>query len=384
MSKRMTKNMSIILALAWSVFACEKTPVVFKGRPCTVQADCVSPDACDEVAGFCIGPLDISCSEEEVCDGLDNDCDGLTDEDLPVYEYYQDLDADGYGQPGSTKIVGCELPPGMALSDDDCDETNDEIYPGAEDGFGNGVDENCDGSDGVDADGDGVASISSGGEDCDDTSILCTFDCTTDVDDDGRDCDDSCVDGDGDMICADLDKCQTVSDFANLDSDGDCPLPPYESDPECGDACDSCTDVDSDTYGTWPVGVLSSCAGYDCDDSRDDIHPGAAEICDGLDNDCDTLIDEDLFAQDSDLDGVCDAMDICRDLFDPLQADFNADCPSAPYSSDPVCGDACADSDGDGEVDDEDNCPVTLNAAQTDTDRFDTILSEDLFTQDDG
>ena len=48
-----------------------------------------------------------------------------------------------------------------------------------------------------------------------------------------------------------------------------------------------CVDNDGDGYGTG-----EGCLGPDCDDSNADINPGETEICDGLDNDCDSLVDE--------------------------------------------------------------------------------------------
>lgn len=52
----------------------------------------------------------------------------------------------------------------------DCDDSNLSIFPGAEDSEDRlGVDQNCDGVDGVDFDQDGEASVETGGEDCDDS-----------------------------------------------------------------------------------------------------------------------------------------------------------------------------------------------------------------------
>ena len=57
-----------------------------------------------------------------------------------------------------------------------------------------GIDQNCDGVDGEDVDGDGQASLESGGQDCDDNDILTYFgiassesiqDCYRDADGDG-------------------------------------------------------------------------------------------------------------------------------------------------------------------------------------------------------
>lgn len=67
------------------------------------------------------------------------------------------------------------------------------------------------------------------------------------------------------------------------------------------------------------------------------------EVCDGLDNDGDGLIDEGL--PDADGDGICDGIDIC------------------------LGGDDAVDTDGDLIPDDCDNCPLVVNIDQTDSDR---------------
>lgn len=56
----------------------------------------------------------------------------------------------------------------------DCDDENDDVYPGAPDTVGDTIDQNCDALDGVDADGDGVASRASGGTDCNDANAEVT------------------------------------------------------------------------------------------------------------------------------------------------------------------------------------------------------------------
>lgn len=58
---------------------------------------------------------------------------------------------------------------GFSTEDGDCNDYDPDVYPGAGDTYGDGADQNCDGTDGVDADGDGWASQASGGDDCDDS-----------------------------------------------------------------------------------------------------------------------------------------------------------------------------------------------------------------------
>jgi hypothetical protein len=108
-----------------------------------------------------------------------------------------------------------------------------------------------------------------------------------DIDGDGiGDACDPCTDVDHDGICSGVDKCLTVYDPTNTDSDND----------GIGDVCDFCTDVDNDTY----------CNYADCNDNNNAIHPGATEICDGIDNNCINGIDEDFFVGRSCVEGVGD------------------------------------------------------------------------------
>ncbi len=69
----------------------------------------------------------------------------------------------------------------------------------------------------------------------------------------------------------------------------------------CGKDFDSASDIDADGDGYTEV--------TDCDDYDALINPGASETCDGRDNDCDGLIDEDLLGtlyRDTDGDGYGD------------------------------------------------------------------------------
>jgi hypothetical protein len=61
--------------------------------------------------------------------------------------YYFDGDSDGFGIGNATS--SCSPIAGYATQNGDCDDTNSSAYPGAADTQGNGIDENCDGVDGV-------------------------------------------------------------------------------------------------------------------------------------------------------------------------------------------------------------------------------------------
>jgi hypothetical protein len=83
----------------------------------------------------------------EVCDSVDNNCDGQIDEDLPTYPYYVDSDGDGFGV-GQVVFLCTPFATGYSSSDGDCNDANASIYPSAVDAPNNGIDENCDGVDG--------------------------------------------------------------------------------------------------------------------------------------------------------------------------------------------------------------------------------------------
>ncbi|MEZ4430609.1 MAG: S8 family serine peptidase, partial [Nannocystaceae bacterium] len=119
-----------------------------------------------------------------------------------------------------------------------------------------------------------------------------------------------------------------------------------------------CSDVDDDGHRD------VACDGDDCDDTRDDVYPGAAEVCDGVDNNCDDVLLDD--ERDDDGDGVllcagdCDdhepaaapgLLEICGDGIDNDCLDGDALCPDedddSTGSSGPESGTDAGDSDTD-------------------------------------
>ncbi|MFQ5876913.1 MAG: MopE-related protein, partial [Acidobacteriota bacterium] len=96
----------------------------------------------------------------------------------------------------------------------------------------------------------------------------------------------------------------------------------------------------------------------DCNDADPSIYPTAPEGCNGVDDNCNGLVDEDPAGLDSDDDSVPNACDNCRFAFNPSQVDTDADgtgdaCDNCPLDANPDQ----IDSDGDGVGDVCDNCP---------------------------
>ena len=97
----------------------------------------------------------------EICNGLDDDCDGATDEGV-LATFFRDADGDGYGTAGAA-IPACFPPTGYTANSSDCNDANVSVHPDAAE-LCNGIDDNCNGTvdEGVscDADGDGVPNAS--------------------------------------------------------------------------------------------------------------------------------------------------------------------------------------------------------------------------------
>ncbi|MEE2828730.1 MAG: MopE-related protein, partial [Myxococcota bacterium] len=205
----------------------------------------------------------------------------------------------------------------------DCAPFDPDVFPGAPDSVGNDIDDNCDGVDGIDADGDGFASVASGGDDCRDDSSDSHPGATEVCDGFDNDCDGALG---SDEVDADADEV--------LSCDGDCDDDQpdvFPGNPELCDGLDndclngpdyndaSGDELDSDGDG------VSACAG-DCLDTNGAVFPGNEELCDGMDNDCDESL---MVGEESDADS--DGFLTCKDCNDgdpgihPQQWDDPAD-----------------------------------------------------------
>lgn len=135
----------------------------------TMQS-CERPAQAAEQGGDCDdADPSVHLDAEEVCNGKDDDCDGVVDP--PTLTWYMDEDADGFGNP-ARPVEACAIPEGAADNDQDCDDTSGDVYPGAVEIWYDGVDQDCRGDDDYDADQDGHAVPEGGGEDCDDSNPL--------------------------------------------------------------------------------------------------------------------------------------------------------------------------------------------------------------------
>jgi len=235
---------------------------------CAAPADAVRDASdCDDSDGAVFPGAD------ELCDGLDNDCDGEVDDPdvLPRYPLFDDVDGDGFGDP-TTSRVSCD-PTGGVDEPGDCDDTDPDIHPRAP--------EICDAPVGLDNDCDGAVD-----EDAWDATIW-----YADADSDGYG-----------YVVDDLRACEAPAGY--VDNARDClddPLSGGDVNPDgdeglIGDGidsdCDNLTDEGTDLYDDDGDGYSE--AEGDCDDADTALGPDAEEDWDGEDQDCDGVVDEDL------------------------------------------------------------------------------------------
>jgi hypothetical protein len=217
---------------------------------------------------------------KEICDDVDNDCDGVVDNGC-------DDDGDGYCDANHEIVTGSvsSCPNGGG----DCDDTNKDVNPGVAEKCGNGIDDNCNGTQ-------------------NDAGALGCSTYYSDADNDSY--------GDkGVSKCL----CEPAGSFKSL-NDKDCNDKLATINPDAVEVCDNADnncdgqvdegcDDDNDNYcdaGMKLVGESGTCTagGGDCNDTNPNIHPKATETCDDVDDDCDGVADNGC---DDDKDGWCDA-----------------------------------------------------------------------------
>jgi hypothetical protein len=143
-------------------------------------------------------------------------------------------------------------------------------------------------------------------------------------------------------------------------------------------------DLDSDGDGAYWF--------EDCDDNDSSFAPGAPEILDGMDNDCDEESDEDFLWIDSDGDGITDYSEFHYFSTDPGNGDSDGDgLPDGvelnEMMSDPLVADPDADLDGwyhfqDCDDDDVERAPERPEELDGKDNDCDEVVDEDFYDLD--
>ena len=296
----------------------------------TDKDDDGTPDALD------CAPLDgnIHPGATEVCNGKDDNCDGLTDEkgSQGCDVYYADADGDGWGDKDNEACLCDPSAPWTVLIAGDCNDAIKAVSPAATEAC-EGQDTDCDGK----TDEIGATNCSTWWKDADKdgfgdpkvSACACGADATYTVQK-GADCDDDhdTVKPGASELCDQLDNdCNSVTDEgfalggACLAGQGGCQSQGAfvcsgdgkgvvcdaqaigskteicdDADNDCDGQTDEGCDVDGDGWcdaGKQTIGKPAVCpnGGGDCSDGVKAVHPGAAESCNGKDDDCDGQTD---------------------------------------------------------------------------------------------
>ncbi len=321
-------------------------------------SDC-NHDPVDGCEAMGVGP-----GISDVCDGIDNDCDARIDENAPTQVYYRDLDGDGYGSTASGNTLACMAPGGFAAMAGDCNDADLTRHPGGNE-LCNGGDDDCDGTideapassscttlahaSGACVSGGacGIVSCDAGFADCnhvasDGCEVMAAA--TDGCDGADNDCDgridenatttvyyrDRDGDGFGSTTSGSMLACMAGSGFAPAAGDcADMDVARYPgavercngTDDDCDATADespaqsSCSLANATAVCASGTCGIGSCTGgfSDCNHVTGDgceafgAGPGYPDVCDGVDNDCDSRFDEDastsVFYRDVDMDG---------------------------------------------------------------------------------
>ena len=288
------------------------------GLDCNDQDSAINPDA------------------QEVCSGMDEDCDGLVDDmddSIDVSStttVYADMDGDSYGD-SNAPFESCGTTLGYVSDSSDCDDADAMTYPGAA-----YLESTTDCL--TDADGDGWSMMTAG-----DTCY------TVDMNDDyGDGWNGGAIEVYEDGVLMDTltlltglsgsdEYCGTEGatiEFYFVEGSWTSEIGYDVSDPS-GNQLVSVSAKNAAETGVATASdvVFDSTSGTDCDDTDSLVNPDAVEVCDGIDNDCNAVIDDgvqNMYYVDGDGDGYGDSAQVVEDCSQPLGTTaIDGDCDDA-------------------------------------------------------